>query len=151
NEQLNYKVNKADAIPVIWKPEDYRGRKLSYIPVMEDPRLRKDSYYSIVELIKFFTSESNQQRLSNGEMTNYLPTNRLSIPLDKSALMRSGLVAAQDSNLVPPALNFILDKNTITRPELAVMNILAGQVETGWTRPIYIAGNPPFLGLDEYL
>lgn len=151
NEQLNYKVNKADALPVIWKPEDYLGRKLTYIPVIEDPRLSKDTYYSIIEVIKFFTSEENRQRLRNGEETNYMPTTKLSIPLDRNALLRSGLIRDTLHTQVPDALRFTFDKGTITRPEMALMNILAGQAQTGWTRPIYIAGNPPFLGLEEYL
>src|SRR5690606_38887551 len=54
-------------------------------------------------------------------------------------------------NRIPEALRFTLEKGSITRPEMALMNILAGQAQTGWTRPIYVAGNPPFLGLDEYL
>jgi hypothetical protein len=54
NEQLNYKMNDADPVPVIWKPDQYRGAKLNYIPVYEDPRLNKNQYYNLTEIIQFF-------------------------------------------------------------------------------------------------
>jgi hypothetical protein len=66
-------------------------------------------------------------------------------------VLKSGLVKAADSSFIPDRIQFVINKNNITRGDMALMNIVAGQVETGWTRPVYFTGGIPFIGLDPYL
>lgn len=150
NEQLNFKINKADSLPVIWTPDQYRGGKLSYLPFYEDPRIPKDRFFSLEEVIKFFTSDANRLPTRGGEMASYLPTRNLMIPVNKEALLKSGLVKAADSANIPSEIRFVYNKGGAQRSDLALMNILAGQAKTGWTRPIYMTDGTPNLGLDAY-
>jgi hypothetical protein len=150
NEQLTFKVNDADAIPVIWKPEDYRGARLNYVPVVSDPRIPADKYIDLEQVIQFFTNPANARDFGRGENMNYVPTKNVFIKLDKAALIKSGLVDAADSALVPENLAWQLKGNTVTRADMALMNMLAGQAKTGWTRPIYMTDGTPNLGLDQY-
>lgn len=150
NEQLTFKVNDADSLPVIWSPDQYRGRKLNNIPFYEDPRVPKGRFFSLEEVILFFTSESNQLPTRGGEKMNFLPTKNLMIPLDKEALLKSGLVQPADSALIGQELRFVYNKDNATRADMALMNILAGQAKTGWTRPLYMTDGAPNLGLDGY-
>jgi hypothetical protein len=149
NEQLNFKINDADALPVIWKPEHYKGGKLNYISYVEDPRIPKDRYFSLEETINFFTSPNNTID-RNGQKYNYLPTRNLFVPLNRDAILKSGIVPAGDSALIPDAIRFQLKSNSVTRADMALMNIIAGQAKTGWTRPIYMTDGTPNLGLDAY-
>ncbi|WP_118972319.1 glycosyltransferase family 117 protein [Taibaiella koreensis] len=148
NEQLTFKVNDADALPVIWKPEDYRGGKLNYIPYYEDKRLPANRYFDLEEVIHFFTSPKNT--MPNNPDVSYLPTKNLSVKLDKNALIKSGLVPAADSANIPAEMQFTFNDNAARRADLALMNIIAGQAKTGWTRPLYMTDGTPNLGLDAY-
>jgi hypothetical protein len=150
NEQLNFKVNDADALPVIWKPDQYRGGKLNYIMYYEDPRIPKDRFFNLEEIIHFFTSDKNQLSTRDGRKMNYLPTKNLFVPLDKNALIKSGLVKAADSASIPAEMRFVMNKTMVTRGDMALMNIIVGQSKTGWTRPIYMTDGTPNLGLDAY-
>jgi hypothetical protein len=150
NEQLNMKINDADSLPVIWKPEQYRGGKLAYLPYFEDPRIPKDRFFNLEEIINFFTSDKNKLPTRSGDMASYLPSKNLYIPIDRAAVLKSGLVKAADSATIPAEIRFVLNKGGLQRPDLAFMNILAGQAKTGWTRPIYMTDGTPNLGLDAY-
>ncbi len=149
NEQLNFKVNDAAALPVIWKPEHYRGGKLNYINYMEDPRVPKDRYFSLEEIINFLISPENTID-RGGKQYNYLPTRNLLIPINKDAVIKSGLVKQSDSASIPGEIRFQFKGNAASRADLALMNIIAGQAKTGWTRPIYMTSGTPNLGLDAY-
>lgn len=150
NEQLTRKINNADSLPVIWKPEQYRGGKLAYLPYFEDPRIPKDRFFNLEEIINFFTSDKNKLPTRGGEMASYLPSKNLMIQIDRNAVLKSGLVKAADSANIPSEIRFVYNKGGAQRPDLALMNILAGQAKTGWTRPIYMTDGTPNLGLDAY-
>jgi hypothetical protein len=150
NDQLTFKVNDADAIPVIWKPEQYRGGKLNYIPYYAPPNVPSDKYFNIYDVIHFFSSGKNQVTNSSGDKMNFLPTKNIFIPLDKAAILKSGIVPLKDSGRIPAQINFVFNNNNATRGALALMNIIAGQAQTGWTRPIYFAGGVDKIGLDAY-
>lgn len=151
NDQLRYKVNDAPAIPVIWEPKAYRGERLNYIPVVPSPSLNQDRYYPLTEVIKFFSNPDNQAPDGRGGQTSYIPTKNLRINIDRQAVLKSGLVSRDDSMRVPSNIDFKLAKNTATRGDMALMNIIAGQAKTGWTRPIYITSGTDFIGLGKYL
>jgi hypothetical protein len=150
NDQLTFKINNADAIPVIWKPEQYRGAKLEYISYREDPRIAKDRYYDIEEVIKLITSISEQNSTANGRGSSFLPTQNLSIKLDKEALIKAGLWNANDSTVLAPVMQWQLKQRGLSRADLSLMNIIAGQAKEGWKRPIYMTDGTPNLGLDAY-
>jgi hypothetical protein len=150
NEQLTFKVNEADALPVIWKPEQYRGGELNYIPYFDNPRIPKDRFFSLEEIIQFFTTDANKVPTNSGETMSYLPTKNFELKIDRNALLKSGLVSKADSANIPDVLRWQYTKNNATRADMALMNILAGQAKTGWTRPLYMTDGTPNLGLDAY-
>lgn len=150
NEQLNYKINNAAALPTIWTPDQYRGKNLNYIMYYQDPKIAKDRFYSLEEVIQFSTSEKFRAPTSNGEMMNYLPTKNFMIKLNRDEVLKSGLVNAADSAAIPDEIRWVYNKNAAARYDLSLMNIFAGQAKTGWTRPIYMTAGTPNLGLDAY-
>lgn len=149
NEQLTFKVNEADALPTIWKPEQYRGGNLNYIQYYDDPKVPKDRYFSLEDIITFFTSDQKLST-SSGEQVNYLPTKNFELKIDRNALLKNGMVSKADSANIPDAIRWQYTKNNATRADMALMNILAGQAKTGWTRPLYMTDGTPNLGLDAY-
>lgn len=150
NEQLTFKINEADALPVIWKPEQYRGGKLNYIQYFDNPRIPKDRYFSLEEVIGFFTSDKNMVPTNSGENVNYLPTKNFTLPIDRNAVMKSGLVNVADTANIPDVIRWQYNKGSASRADMALMNIVAGQAKSGWTRPLYMTDGTPNLGLDAY-
>lgn len=154
NEQMFNKINDADAIPVIWENGQFVGDDLNYIPIStNNPKINANAYYNLEEVIKIFSSGKNKRAFSNGATMSYLPTRNMFVPIDKQAIINSGLANIADTALIPSEIRITLskDKTSITRGEMSFMNIIAGQAKTGWTRPIYTTDGVPVLGLDGYL
>jgi len=151
-DQLNYKVNKADAVPMLWKREDYMGDKSNYVSFFEHPRIPKDRYFDLEEICRFVTSEKDEDktRSRSGELLNFLPSRNFSLQLP-------GNIAADTSWAVDPGnrIYFRFPDNGAQKKQLAIMNILAANAKNGWERPVYFNGSYPgsndLLGLSAYM
>jgi len=155
-DQLNYKINDADAVPMIWKPGQYEADKRNVVIYQPYPEIPADRYIELEEVLKFTVSDDPATQVSaGGESYNVLPTKNLAIRVDKAAVLRNGLVGAADSAMIADQILFTLPKDQLFKPDLAVLNIIAGVARDGWKRPIYFsagfAGGGEFLGLDEYI
>ncbi len=156
-DQLRNKINDADAVPMIWKTKDYEANKRDVVFYREDPSLPKDRYFDIEQVLQFVTSDDKraQAQIVTGEYVNILPTKNIAINVDKQAVVRNGLVSTADSALIDNQILFTLSGNTLTKGDLAFLNILAGVAKEGWKRPIYFscgfAGGGDYQGLDEYV
>ncbi|MBA3827483.1 MAG: DUF2723 domain-containing protein [Taibaiella sp.] len=155
-DQLNYRVNDADAVPMLWKKADYVGDRHNYIQYnASNPLIQQDKYYNLVELCDFFVNPIRQSQTSNGEMSNYLPTKKMYVnSLSKADLVKNGLVNAADTANIINEVKYTYPKNLATKDDLAAMNIIAAVARDGWKRPIYFDGGLPgdnYEGLNEYM
>ncbi|PSK94487.1 glycosyltransferase family 117 protein [Taibaiella chishuiensis] len=156
-DQLRNKINDADAVPMLWKPQDYQANKRDVVFYREDPSVPKDRYFDIEQVLQFVTSDDRraQAQIVTGEYVNMLPTKNISVKVDKDAVIRNGLVSPADAALVDSQMLFTLSGNTLTKGDLAFLNILAGVAKEGFKRPIYFscgfAGGGDYQGLDEYV
>jgi hypothetical protein len=156
-DQLNYKINDADAVPMIWQKGQYEANKRDIVFYQQDPSIPKDRYYDLEEVLKFVTLDDKraQVQAQTGEYYNFFPTKNFSIKVDKAALLRNGLVSAADSAKIADQIMFSIQGDDLGKPELGVLNIIAGVAKEGWKRPIYFscgfAGGNDYQGLDEYI
>lgn len=156
-DQLNYKTNDADAVPMIWTPEQYQANKRDMVLFQEDPSIPKDRYFDLEEVIKFMTSDDKrtQAQVVTGEYYNVFPTKNLMVKVDKAAVLRSGLVSGADTAKITDQILFNIKGNNLTKPDLALLNIVAGVAKNGWKRPIHFscgfAGGGEYQGLEEYV
>src|SRR5690606_8929909 len=44
-DQLGYKINDADALPMLWKPEQYEANKRDFVLYREDPAVPANQYF----------------------------------------------------------------------------------------------------------
>lgn len=81
----------------------------------------------------------------------YLPSDSLTIKVDKEAVIRAGIVAPEDSALIVDEMVISLKgRSYITKADIAILNMLANN---DWTRPIMFAvtiGNDNNLDLHKY-
>lgn len=151
NEQIMYKINDADAIPVIWTADQFKGDGMEYLPYIPDARVPANTFFSMEEVIKFFTNPANKKMIPGwGRTSAYLPTVNLSQKLDKAMLTKNGLVMPADSAFVPDEMRLSLKSSGASRADLSLMNIIAGVAKDGWRRPIYFTDGTPNIGLDAY-
>jgi len=156
-DQLNYKINDADAVPMIWKPEQYEANKRDFVLYQENPNVPKDQYFDIEQVLAFATSDDKrmQGQIVTGDYINILPTKNLFINVDKNAVLKSGLVPRSDSAQINDKIMFTLPDGNLSKSDLGLLNIVAGVAKEGWKRPIYFscgfAGGSGYQGMNEYV
>lgn len=156
-DQLNYMINDADAVPMIWKKEHYVGSRRNYIRYSSNPQIPQDRYFNLVEVCNFILSDdpNNKAMTQSGERENYLPSKNFFVPsLTKDQLVAAGMVAAADTANIDPQMQFTLNKDVIYKDDIAILNIVAAIARDGWKRPVYFgSGGLPenYQGMNEYL
>src|SRR6202012_3118457 len=55
-DQLNYRVDDADAVPMIWKRDGYLGDHDNYIRYVQNPAIPKEKYVNLAEVCDFISS-----------------------------------------------------------------------------------------------
>ena len=136
-DQLNYKVNDADAVPMAWKKKDYLGEAHNYIMYYDNPSIPKDRFFPLNEIVRFYTSDNAGEKLptNGGQMSNYLPSRNIEIAAPSTSVMQSFGIAA-DSNAMQP-MRFTIGKDMLVKDDLAQLAILAAVAAEGWKRPVY--------------
>lgn len=156
-EQLNYKVNDADAVPMLWSRDKFLGDRSSVVYYVENPRIPKDRYFDLEESCRFMADDNpqNKQAMSDGSLVNYIPSKNFFVKsMPKEQLIAAGLLPAGDTAKISTDVRFTFDRPYYTKDQLAIMNIVAAVAKDGWKRPICFGGGLPgenYLNLTEYL
>lgn len=138
-DQLNYRVNDADAVPMIWKKDDYIGDHHNYIGYSKNPQLPADKFFNLTDICNFMNSKDPANMGSRGdEAMNYMPTRNFFVPsLSREDLIKNGLLAASDTTHISTEMKFVYPKTTAFKNDLAILNIIAAVANQGWKRPLY--------------
>ncbi|MBO5656217.1 MAG: DUF2723 domain-containing protein [Rikenellaceae bacterium] len=85
-----------------------------------------------------------------GEQVDYIPTKRVAIPVNKENAIRSGIVRAEDADLMVDTVYLDLKKNRLDKSELMLLDLLA---TFDWNRPLFFTQSYALrpLGMQEYL
>lgn len=131
--QQRRKTYEADPVPFSFDEEDYYMGQMDLVLFRE----MIDKPVGLSEAMTFLKSddERTKVRVSNGEMINFLPSRDFVISVDKQRVLETGTVQPTDSDLIVDTIQFRIDKNYITKSEIAVVNMVAAN---NWERPIYI-------------
>lgn len=150
--QQRKRLNKSAPVAMTWAPEQYKGDKHDYVMYHDAGIFPQDKFYNLKEVMQFVGSDDQRAQLmtNSGESVNYLPSQRLFLPVDKALVMANGTVNAADSARVLPQVAFQVSKNALFKNDLALLDILAAN---NWQRPVYFANPaiPRGIGLDNYL
>jgi hypothetical protein len=152
-DQLSYKMNDAAPVPLIWKPEQYRGEKRNYIQYLDNKSIAQDKAVNLREILDFIGSDAGGATLPtmDGSVSNYFPTKNFFIPVDKNLIVQNKVLPANDTSAIADIVQFTLPNNVAYKNDLAILNILAANA---WKRPIYFANSidpDHYEGLQEYL
>lgn len=84
--------------------------------------------------------------LNSGQMISSFPSKIIRIPVDKEAVLRSGVVAQKDADKIVPYIDIKLKGDFVYKNRLLMLDIIANN---NWERPIYFSGGA--FGNDDYL
>ncbi len=84
--------------------------------------------------------------LQNGKQVNTFPTKHIRIPVDKETVLKNGIVAQKDADLIVPYIDIHLKGDLLFKNRLLMLDIIANN---NWERPIYFTGGS--FGDDDYL
>src|SRR5690606_2268863 len=62
-DQLNYKINDADPVPMIWTRDKYIGDRRNGIAFYNNPSIPSDKYFNLIDVCKFIIDESKSSQL----------------------------------------------------------------------------------------
>ncbi len=112
----------------------------------------------LLEALKYLYSGKGMSKEYGYPM---LPSGVVTIPIDKQAVIKAGLVAAKDSAKIENEIvidlasaGSVRNKGYISLGELMMLDIIATNAANGWKRPIYwctTVGNEYHLGMSDYL
>jgi tetratricopeptide (TPR) repeat protein len=138
-DQLNYRINDADAVPMVWKKDDYIGDHHNYIVYSKNPQLPADKFFNLTDICNFMNSKDPANMGSRGdEAMNYMPARNFFVPsLSKEELVKRGMVNVADTAKIITDMKFVYPKTTAFKNDLAILNIIAAVANEGWKRPLY--------------
>lgn len=146
-DQLNYKVNDADAVPMIWKHEDYVGDRRNYLRYGDRRFLPTavnvpaGQFIPLKEICEFIINPKMMLNDRNeGAAKNYFPTKSFSLPsLSPEALIAAGLLYPEDAGRMNNDIKISMTQDVYNKGELAQLNMIAGIAQEGWKRPLYFS------------
>ncbi len=138
-DQLNYKINDADAVPMIWKKKDYVGDHHNYISYLKNSQVPADKYFNLADICNFMDSDDPANKGQRGsESVNFMPTKNFFVQsLSKDDLVKGDMVPLEDTGRISTEMKFVYPKTMAYKSDLAVLNIIAAVAKEGWKRPLY--------------
>jgi hypothetical protein len=121
-------------------PVAFSFEKEKYFMGRMDAVLFQDRIKNSVELseaMKFLGSDDarTKVKVSGGEMMDFLPSRNFHVTVDKQKVLKTGTVKPEDESLIADKITFNINKNYISKSEMAILNMVAAN---NWDRPIYI-------------
>ncbi|MEI9913093.1 MAG: DUF2723 domain-containing protein [Bacteroidota bacterium] len=127
--QLRYKVNQAEAVDVIWTPEQIEGHNREYMRYRLDPNADKNAFYPLEYVMgKEVLGKRDEDPVTKRDVgPDYFPVSRLSVAVDTALVRKNGTANADD--IVLPVLQFEIPKQKLDggliRSDLMILNIIA--------------------------
>ena len=88
----------------------------------------------------------------NGHPIKTYPTNKLRIYVDKEKVLKNGIVAQEDADLILPYIDIDIDESAMSKNRILMLDVLANN---NWERPIYFTGgayaDEEYIWLKDYL
>ncbi len=152
---LRRKVYDSEPLPISVTEDKWVTGMREYTRYYDDKKLDQTKYYPLDEVVKFMTSDDRDKMVTSDGSTfsNYMPVKKFIVPVDRQAVLNSKVVKEKDAASIVDAIRFEVGENGIYKGTMVVMDIIATNAKTGWTRPIYFTtttGGAAYMGLEEY-
>ncbi len=147
DNMLRRKTYEADPVPFSFEPLQYRDGTRDYVFIEN----RLEGYQNLRRLMEFVRDDSDRTRLRTWRgAEDYLPTNKLRLPVDSARVVNNGTVAPEDAHLIVDAVEWEIPGQGLNKNHMMALDFLA---QNNWERPVYFAittGHESYLGLEDY-
>ena len=155
-DQMKRKAYNSDPIPSQLTHDQYKFGTRDYLMLRE---ITKDTM-DIEDLMKFVSNDDPRYKLKfllerEGEDTsyypnyllnsNYIPTKYISVPVDSTTVIKSGIVKEKDAADIEPDV-YIKIGSAVYKNRLLMLDVVANN---NWQRPIYFSGGA--FGDEDYI
>ena len=130
-DEMKCKANDAEGIPFSLPSHKYTFVN-DWVPVNS----QIDRVVDAKQVMEFVRSDDKRTKIDMGygEPSDYIPTKRIALPVDKEAAIASGIVAEKDRDLMVDTIYININATSLSRSELMLLDMLA---HFDWKRPIY--------------
>ncbi|HHH53013.1 MAG TPA: DUF2723 domain-containing protein, partial [Bacteroidetes bacterium] len=148
--KLRNKVNDSPPIKLSMPLDSIRGNKRNQMVFYNPDRSKLNEPWPLKSVLKFMAG-NHPIRSTRTAFPSFIPTKRMYIPVNKAKAIQSGWVELKDSANIVDKIPLNFDKKDyLTKDEIAILDILANNIED---RPIYFSvtvRNEKLLGLNSY-
>ena len=144
-DQMKVMANDSEPVPFTLPREKYYGTNeiLPVEAVFEEA--------TVQQVVGWIASEDPRTRYDFGYgPRTYVPAKKIVLPVNKENAIASGIVRPEDAHLMVDTIVLNIQKNTIDRVEMMLLDMLAN---FDWKRPLYVTQPQTIrnLGLQDYL
>ena len=131
-DQMKTKANEAEGVPFSLPKYKYTHMN-DWVPVKEVI----NRPVNIKEVMQFILNDdrASQLKLVDGTYTDYIPTKRIALPVNKENAIASGIVKEEDRHLMVDTIHIELRPSSLDKGKLMLLDLLAN---FDWKRPIYL-------------
>ncbi len=145
--QMTRKAYESEPLPISLPKEKYQDGTNNIIYMFD----RIKSHVDLDQIVEFIASDNPRSKFNpQADMTlDYIPTKLLRLPVDRKKVIENGLVRAEDSALILPAIEWKINRSSMLKNGMMQLDLLA---TSDWERPFYFvaAGNEGSLNLEPY-
>ncbi|MFI3277756.1 MAG: DUF2723 domain-containing protein [Rikenellaceae bacterium] len=146
-DEMKRRSNESDPVPF-----SLPRRKYAYTNDILPIDTRVERHVDISQIIDFIKNDDPRTKieLSDGSSTDYIPSSKIALPVNKRNAIEAGIVKEEDAHLMVDTIYFEIVGSSIEKSEMMILDMFAN---FDWKRPIYftqvyILSN---LGLLDYL
>ncbi len=140
--QMKRPYYESDALPISWEPKDFISGTNEVVWVEN----KLNQPLTVKQAFDFVRSD---QAYTKRDGENFLPTDRLFIPIDPADVERSGLFEQYKPEQLASKIDIAV-KRRLTKSEMMVLEMVS---TNQWQRPMYFAvtvGNDYYQGMEKY-
>jgi len=146
-DQMKKKAYESEPLPLSLPNRKYRDGTNNSILVRENERWATADYVT-----NFIISDDPRTKLTlrNGDKVDYIPTDKIVIPVDSANAVNNGIVKEKDADQIVEDIRLRFSANSqLLKGNMAQLDIFA---QNEWERPIYFSagGFDGSMGLEEY-
>ncbi|MDR1683604.1 MAG: hypothetical protein LBS25_09535, partial [Candidatus Symbiothrix sp.] len=161
-DQMKRQAYESAPLPIDWKKYEYVQGKHDMAHILDIEHFP----WPVDKVLDRIKSEDRRDKLipQYGVEADHIPTNKIAIPINKEAVLASGLVKPENADWIPPYMlvDFsdmpnekgeptVAAKRYLVKNEMMILDMLKNNAD--WQRPIYFAitvGTEQYMRLEPY-
>jgi hypothetical protein len=149
-DQMKARAYESAPLPISFDRKKYVGDNLDYI--VYNPRT--ESSILLDDFIKFIANEDERTmvEMPNGQKIGFFPTQKITIPVDKEAVIRHNVVSKAFHDSIVPAMEVTIKSRSMYKNRIMMLDIINNN---NWERPICFTGgsfsDEDYLWMKDYL